>query len=697
MKNKCLTIFTSLIFLVFLLIFTPKSYSQPANAIISLDEIQNTFNEVKQKPTNNETFDRRMKVIEAWAILSVRSGKVDELRRITPPEEMENIMSLKKNGKESEAFKKLDELYLKMEKIGLPKIPSSLGLVSGPIISLEEIQKTLSGVKQKPTNNETFDRRIEILEAWAILLAGSGKGEEVRQIVTPETLQNIIMIKKGGKESEAFNKLDELYLKMERIGLPRIPSSLAVASGRCFVAQAKSKQYTANISIDYSNGLGTFSPYIFGAIDAPYFDQLGFDLTKNAGFKLVLVGANIPLPSNPDDPSQYDFTLLDKKVEAIVNIGAEPIVIFAPSNKPEDLSKYATYTQNIAKHLTQGWGNGHKWNVKVFRFGNEPDNGEFWKGTQQDFFETYAVWAKALKTTNPKFILVAPSLMLVRTNFSSTVLRPWITKFLEYCYTNNVPVDYFSVHAYSPIPYYFFYENFKLLRSYLQKYQTLSPLYGTARLANDEWNIMVGDLWSGSYHKEFDTAWVAAHNINVLINMIEQGVQLSVPMTGTFNGGEGGCHDFLLVDCNGHGKPSYYAFKGFNWLYNSTRLYTSGTDHMNIAAISVKKTNEIILVISNYDLNNYFSKYGGSDIPACLDYITYISNFGTPKIYNQFNITVNNLPWDSSQKITYEHYLVDDQHKLEQIESKTVNGDKILSFTGDMTAPSVHVFKVYLK
>lgn len=462
----------------------------------------------------------------------------------------------------------------------------------------------------------------------------------------------------------------------------------------------EAKPVTANVAVDYSDTLGTFSPYLFGAIAAPYFEQAGFNHTKEIGSRLVLVfmDATKPLPSKPEDPAQYDFTLLDKQVKAIIDIGAEPIVAFAPVSKPPDLDKYAVYVKNVAKHLTQGWGNGHKWGIKVFRFGNEPDNTAFWKGSRQDFFKTYAVWAKALKEVTSRFILDAPALMSVRADDPvSETLNPWITDFLEYCRINKAPLDFFSFHAYSPVIYYGFYDNPRLVQGELKKYPSLSPLFGTPRLANDEWNITLGDFWSGAYSHQFDSAWPAAHYINALINMIENGLQLSVPMFGTFNNGQGGCHDFLLVDCKDKGKPAYYAIKGFNQLAETIRLSTTGTDHMNFAATSGKKTNEVVIVLANYNITGYLDKYEKSNPHAITEYNDYISRLGVPTTYNKFSLTINNLPWTSSQKVAYEHYLVDDKHNLALIESKAVKGDKALSFSGAMAAPSVHIMKVYLK
>ncbi|MBI3605592.1 MAG: hypothetical protein HY202_06155, partial [Nitrospirae bacterium] len=149
----------------------------------------------------------------------------------------------------------------------------------------------------------------------------------------------------------------------------------------------------------------------------------------------------MPVPSDPADPSLYDFTLLDQQVAAVIGIGAEPMVVFSLGAKPADLNAYAVYVQNVAKHLTQGWDNGHNWTVKVFRFGNEPD-GAFWTGTRQEFFDSYAAWANALKAVDPAFILDAPGFMQAHGTAGPDSLNTWITDFLAYCQNNSVPVDF---------------------------------------------------------------------------------------------------------------------------------------------------------------------------------------------------------------------------------------------------------------
>lgn len=581
-------------------------------------------------------------------------------------------------------------------------IKNSYSQPKNELIYPDEISRTLEDVMQKPTTQETFTYKIKVLEAWHMLSISSGKEDELRQTVPPEVLQNIIRLKKEGDNSKAFNLLDNVFSKMKLIGLPEVPSTKPLKRlNNKSPKQPTSAITAAEVAVDYSKTMGIFSPYLFGTIAAPWFDQKGFDLSKEAGFKMIVIHEKVRVPEDLNDPSQYNFTRLDKSVEAAIKNGLSPMICFLAGSKEElpDLARFATYVEKVAKHLTQGWGNGYKWDIKLFSFISEPDNLGSWAGTQLQYFEAYASWAKALKAVDSKFIIVAPSLMFIKVGEH---LSPWAIRFLEYCKKNNVPVDIFSFHAYSSVVYYDFYANFKSVQAELKKYPNLSPLYGTPQLANDEWNIMPGDLWSNSYRKQFDISWVAAQNIIALTAMIDSELNLSVRYGGPFNGGFGGCHDFLLTDCNHQGKPSYYAFKGFNWLAGKNHLLTTGSDYMNFSSLAGKDKDEVVIVISNYDTHKYLIKYQSAEPIETMEssvfsYDKYSTEFNEPKRYNKFNLKLNNLPWNASQQIKYDRYLVDDKHNLELVESKTVAGDKTLFFTGEMTAPSVHIIKVSLK
>lgn len=459
---------------------------------------------------------------------------------------------------------------------------------------------------------------------------------------------------------------------------------------------------TANVTIDYSKDLGSFSPYLFGNNSTgPQAAALGFKLTLSGGVPPM---AN---KKDADDSSNYGFFAeMDRAIENTFNSGLEPMIMFsAPSPEKESDSEtffsqqyfeqFSLYVKKVANHLRDAkWPNNGK--VKAVRFGNEPDFKFFFKGTQMDYFRYYETFAKALKSVDPNFIIDAPAFAIRQIDDE----KSWIKDFLSYIDKKGAYLDIFDVHVYSPSPN-DFYNQFKSLKEELVKYPNLSNIYGVPAMGSNEWNFMLEQSWTGKYHKQFDTAWHSSFSVASLINMIEQGVVLSVPIN-LINPND---QDYGLMHSNGNGKPSYYAFKGFNQLASTKRLSTYGTDHMNFAAISGKSDNGVIVALSNYDIKTYWDIYREPDpenappeIPSDYkNYKKYISEYGEPKVYNKYTLTINNLPWSSSDKVTYERYIVDDNKKLELTETKTMPGGSSLTFTKDISAPSVEVVKIYKK
>lgn len=483
------------------------------------------------------------------------------------------------------------------------------------------------------------------------------------------------------------------------------------------------KTTEAAVKVDCAKKLGVFSSYLFGNAT-----KQNYAVAGSLGFTLNSVGATPPPQGINDyfDVTKYDFSAMDKEIADIFRAKMEPMVIFDSTEvdaggrrtKPKNINAFISYVKIVATHLNNtDWPD--KQRIRLIRFSNEPDNIDFWSGSQLDFFETYASFAKTIKTVNASFVLDTPGIMLIKKVTENTLnaktavasiadeeINPWITNFLSYAEKNNVPVDIFSLHNYGPVVY-TFYDDFRLVREEVSKYPQLSPLYGTPHIGNDEWNIKLGDLWSGGYSRQFDLAWTASQNIAVLINMIEQQLFLSTPITGVDSGmGKFAGHDFLLTNRNGEGKPSYYAFKGFNQLSGANQLETTGTDHMNFAVISGEKENEIVIVISNYDITTYLNKFeqksisnNGQTLPNLNwnEYDKYVSKYGIPKIYNSYKLIVNNLPWKSSEQISYERYVVDDNKKLEMEESKIIAGNNTLTFQKKINSPSVEIIKLRKK
>ncbi len=92
--------------------------------------------------------------------------------------------------------------------------------------------------------------------------------------------------------------------------------------------------------------------------------------------------------ADPDDPSSYNFSDIDKYVAAIKKSGAEPVWqaiydIGKDSNgwmengvqygkSPADMTKWNTVVYNILRHFNNGWARGNRWNIKYVEFYHDP-------------------------------------------------------------------------------------------------------------------------------------------------------------------------------------------------------------------------------------------------------------------------------------------------------------------------------------
>ncbi len=57
---------------------------------------------------------------------------------------------------------------------------------------------------------------------------------------------------------------------------------------------------------------------------------------------------------------------------------------------------------------------------------------------KEDYFKLYDATAKAIKSVSPDYRVGGPA----------TAIGQWDKSFINYCYTNHVPLDFISTHAY---------------------------------------------------------------------------------------------------------------------------------------------------------------------------------------------------------------------------------------------------------
>jgi len=628
------------------------------------------------------------------------------------------------------------------------------------IITPEEISDVLKQVKSNPTAADTFDKRLKTADVWIMLLIISGQADEVAKIAPPDTIPKIYELKMANKNDAACQKIDTLYLELEKIGLPEIPGNVKppnmgeqrgpmTESGidkklplhqHTSQSEEKGTEVSADmlqkdVVVDFSATEGEISPYVFGTTLGPDCNEKEKRLLKDAGFKLLMV----MLPLSEGGMSFYTMDDFKKDLEIILDIDASPLFTLIPSITPKDEKQYFDRLKTIVSYINNEWVKKYPKRKWFFRFGNEPEGEAFWRGTQEEFFKMYATWAKTIKKINPQFIVGGPGLQVgcVRdgTTIDCSKLSPWVTNFLQYLEKNRIPLDFFSFHAYSPFIYMVFGQQTEAMYSVLAKYPQISPLFGIPKLANDEWNIITGNQWSGIYNSVFDQGWTAAHNVCALINMIHEGLWLStrhggicrvksdkqkitppgggIPPPGVpppsvggplpphppvlatqQEGTDKGTEDFLMVTKDGLPKPVYYAFKGLNQLSDTPiKLKVIGNDGINFAAISGKSkdNNKVTIVLANYDSSKCekLIKLPPTQEKECILNKLSLSRFD---VLGGYQLLLKNLPWSEKDKVTMRRYVVSDHDNLREVENKTfkIIGNEF-KIQRDMASPSVHI------
>jgi hypothetical protein len=486
-----------------------------------------------------------------------------------------------------------------------------------------------------------------------------------------------------------------------------------VSSSHMLVAPACAE--VAQITVDCNNPQGEISDYVFGTSQPRESDpEACWDRARESGFK-VMYSANYSY--TPGQDMVELFAGLDASIDSIHSLGAEVLMGGSIGRKPQDMTAYEGFIHDLAVHINDKYWDDtaeDKGGVRLWRFCNEPDNVAFWEGTVADWCETYKVWATAIKAVNPQFIVESFSLMKPLEENQGQIsdhLGDFAQTALDYCLANNVPVDCFAFHGYSPVTYKRFYYTAGIIASKLTTdYPQLSPLYGVPKIGNDEWNLKMGDQWSGNYGYDpiFNTVNRAAHNIMALIEMLDQGLWFSTLMGGLGNAPgtltlpngtpeplpDG--HDFPLVYGDGSGKPAFYASKGFNMLLETPILLTAqGGNHVNLAACAGKSSdgNKVIVVLVNYDVEKAINDMEGSEGKkewerGYLQEALAAGGFIEVPEYGQFSVTINNLNFNT---VAWERFNVDSTHNLVSVGTGILQGSSII-LEGEMEYPSVQVF-----
>lgn len=225
-------------------------------------------------------------------------------------------------------------------------------------------------------------------------------------------------------------------------------------------------QRTINVDFNKTAGkLNTMFKECVGAgranegLRADWQQQLAY-VKKECGFKYIrmhgLLTDDMAVYTEDKGKPQYSFMYVDVLIDYLQSIGMKPFIelgfmpnALASGNQtifwwkgnvtpPKDYEKWAALVRNLVRHFTERYGEEEvkTWYFEVW---NEPNlSPGFWTGTQQEYFKLYKYSAEAVKSVNKEYRVGGPG----------TAGAAWEPEMIEYCHTNNIPIDFISTHTY---------------------------------------------------------------------------------------------------------------------------------------------------------------------------------------------------------------------------------------------------------
>ncbi len=222
-----------------------------------------------------------------------------------------------------------------------------------------------------------------------------------------------------------------------------------------------------NIDFNQSSGkLNTFFKECVGAgranegLRADWQQQLSF-VKKECGFKYIrmhglLTDDMAVYKEDKTGNPEYNYMYVDALFDFLRSIDMKPFVElgFMPNalasghqtifwwrgnvTPPKDYDKWGALIKNLTEHFTERYG-ADEVKTWYFEVWNEPNlKPGFWTGTQDDYFKLYKYAALAVKSVNKDYRVGGPA----------TAGAAWETEMIDYCYKNNLPIDFISTHSY---------------------------------------------------------------------------------------------------------------------------------------------------------------------------------------------------------------------------------------------------------
>lgn len=151
----------------------------------------------------------------------------------------------------------------------------------------------------------------------------------------------------------------------------------------------------------------------------------------------------------------FQWRMIDRIMDTLLRLGLRPFVELNPMpvalasgdqtifqfkmnvTVPRDFDEWGQLVESFARHCVQRYGL-HEVRHWYFEVWNEPNLAGFWSGTRDEYWELYRQSALAVKRVERGLRIGGPA----------TAQAMWIPELIEYCESNDVPLDFVSTHSY---------------------------------------------------------------------------------------------------------------------------------------------------------------------------------------------------------------------------------------------------------
>jgi len=346
------------------------------------------------------------------------------------------------------------------------------------------------------------------------------------------------------------------------------------------------------------------------------------ELRKDTGFRYIRMHGLLSddmgvFRIDAQGKEQYSFQYIDALFDYLLSIGIKPFVElgFMPSamasgvktifwwrgnvTPPRDYAQWGRLVEALTRHWTERYGKAEvaSWYFEVW---NEPNLGDFWAGTQDEYFKLYAHAARAVKSVDASYRVGGPA----------TAGGAWIPEMIAYASKNRVPLDFVSTHSYG------------VNQGFLDEFGTTGTVLSkdemavTSDVLRNRKEITASGMpklelhyteWSSSYTPA-DPTHDSYHQAAYILKKLKQssGAVQSMsywvftdifeepgPRFEAFHGG------FGLMNTQGIKKPAYFAYQFLNQLGTNE---LNNADKDSIAARDDKGNAQVLLWDVTYTL-----------------------------------------------------------------------------------------------